>query len=166
MSNRRMSVRAGLLLLCLLCFGLLFQLWPGLAQFEQSDWKTTSVSPEEEQIAIDNYRQYKYLSQIGYYQQRFPASTIETSLEQYVWLITERLDYLAVILICYFLRPPKEFVIAYLVVKTGDFVDHLVHYNEKYYMAGPFPVTFNIVAILSFALFLGFWYIARKYTIL
>lgn len=144
-------------LVLLLMAGLLINAWPGTSQFKAEDWASVEVTAEEEQIALDRYRQYKYLRSIGYYNQRFPLSAVEVSDEQYVWLILERLDYIIFGIVCFYMKPDPRAVKAYLFIKVLDLADHLIHYNEPYFSSGPFPITYNVASIAVFTT-LVIWY--------
>ncbi len=165
MSTRRLFVRAKNTILILLLFGLLFVLWPGTSQFDPVNWKGLSLSHEETLNAIENAKKAKYLRSIGYYKSMFPASEIQVSMEQYVWLITERVKLIAVLLLCVSLMLTMKRVnleLYYdhynrevLALKVGialfayDLLDHLITYNEPYFGV----VGANLIAIVIFMVY-------------
>lgn len=155
-------MRSSLLLVALLCSGLIFTFWSGVSQYSQEEWSSIILSDDEVEAAIDQYKRNKYLREIGFYRQMFPFSAIWTSNEQYVWLLVERIDYILFGLICYFYRPPKKVVVFYLWIKGLDLIDHMIHYNEPYFISGPFHITYNVVSIAVFAAFVM---VSRKHYI-
>lgn len=149
-------------ILIILLSGLLFILWPGTSQFDPVNWEGLTLTPKETFNAIENAKKFKYLNSIGYYKQMFPASEITVSLEQYVWLITERVKVIAALLLCVSLlltvkRVSLElyydhFEREVLALKVGialfvyDLIDHLITYNEPYFGV----VGVNLIAIVIF----------------
>jgi len=81
----------------------------------------------------------------------FPlAQEIQVNLEQYVWLITQRLT--IIVLAYHWWISSRQYVVyAFFVIQTLDLVDHLVHYNKPY--LGEW-FSFNTVSFLLFGVYL------------
>ncbi len=151
-------MKAGYIIFFILAINVVFIYWPGTSQFKQSEYESVSLSSDEIDQAILQYKKQKYLFDIGYYKQMFLFSNVPCSMEQYVWMLTLRLT-LIVIAYRWAMRANEDevdFIKLLVVITILDLADHLIHYNEKYFSWGVFDISFNTVSFLVYGFFLGY----------
>ncbi len=158
-----LPVKSGLAFIVILLLWMSFIFWPGLSQFNESDWSHIELTEDEITIAINDYKQSKYLHEIGYYKRQFPFSSVETSDEQYVWMLVGRMTLIACICIAYFWKPPKDIIVAFIALNVIDLIDHLIHYNEPYFFWQSVPISYNVISIPLFALYLLIHHLSGKH---
>jgi len=161
MPARRLQVNPSWVLVALLGINILFTAWPGLSQFNKEDWSRIELTPDQQEAAFDQYKKSLFLWESGYYHRPFPLSATSVSWEQYVWLITERLEPIILVILFLYSKVNKQDLWVFLILKSGDLADHLVHYNEPYFKTGPFDVSYNVLSTVFFLAYI----LSRKHGI-
>jgi hypothetical protein len=90
----------------------------------------------------------------------FPYSDHKITLENYVYYIFEHL-FLMLILFMWFCECSdysKDYVRAFLILQSVDFIDYLLSYNAEYFTLYNYPVSYNTIMIFTYMIYLTMKY--------
>lgn len=82
----------------------------------------------------------------------------------YVYFTGESLAYIALALIIRNLTPYKHIALAFIIVESIDLIDFYVTKNGAWFVFYGWPITYNIIKLVIFVLFLTYEFVCNKFT--
>lgn len=162
-SNPNNGWLTGLALFFLVGLTIIFDVggwWLDSGDIKKKDYEYIVLTREDSVQAIDAKRRLKYMDQIGFYTQPFPKSKQKLSKKTNSYFIFEHW-YVIGILILWALdsKQSARYIVMFLFLSLGDFIDYKIHYNEDY---GRPWLTYNIMFTVLYGLFLLYDVIWRR----
>lgn len=161
------AVKLTLTIVAILLGGLMFDLATSGMNVAPADYAHVSLSLDEQMQALNEARRQKYLTESGYYHQFFPLQKqIQLGMDTYIWFIMEKLGYLALVCVIFWLttilrkynvrlgRLLQIPITGYFLLLVGDMADFLLDYNNlQYGKVLGLPITYNTVSFLTYVIF-------------